>query len=186
MADTTTKTDLNGVHLEPLGQTVEAFKQQPELAKSRFHIKNKWISGGKNRTTIASFHSGGQETRHAQPFELNADEPPALGGDDTAPNPVEHLLNALAGCVTTSLVAHAAVRGIQIDEMESHIEGDMDLNGFLGLNPKTPKGYTNIRVNFKVKTAEQNLDKLKALAEFSPVYNTLTNGANVDIDIQNK
>ena len=186
MAKTTTDADLNGIHLESVRQTVLALKENPELAISRFQITNKWISGGKNSTTVSSFVSGGAETRHSQEFTINADEPPALGGDDTSPNPVEHLLNALAGCVTTSLVAHAAIRGIEIEEVESRLEGKIDLNGFLGLNPNTPKGYQNIRMDIKVKTAEANLDQLRALIEFSPVYNSLTKGTPVEINIQRK
>lgn len=123
---------------------------------------------------------------HKQEFELHADEPPILAGEDQGANPVEHLLNALASCVTTSLVAHAAVKGIHIEELESELEGDIDLNGFLGLNPDVPKGYTNIRMKFKVKTDSENLKLLKRLSEFSPVYNTITYGAKVDIDIEPK
>ncbi|MBN1490631.1 MAG: OsmC family protein, partial [Phycisphaerae bacterium] len=118
--------------------------------------------------------------------ELHADEPPMLAGGDVGANPVEHLLNALAACVTTGIVAHAAVRGIHIEELESELEGDIDLRGFLGLANDVPKGYTNIRVKFRVKTDPANLPKLKRLAEFSPVYNTLTGGTHVDIEIEPK
>ncbi len=114
------------------------------------------------------------------------DEPPILAGNDEGANPVEHLLHALASCVTTSMVAHAAVRGIQIEELESELEGDIDLRGFLGLAADVPKGYTNIRVKFKVKTDADNIEKLKKLAEFSPVYNTLIHGTNVDIQVEPK
>lgn len=84
------------------------------------------------------------------------------------------------------MVAHAAVKGIHIEELEAELEGDIDLRGFLGLDPKVPKGYTNIRVRFRVKTDEGNLQKLKTLAEFSPVYNTLTQGTKVDIQVEPK
>lgn len=117
---------------------------------------------------------------------MHADEPPILAGGDRAPNPVEHLLHALASCVTTSLVAHAAVKGIQIKELESELEGEIDLNGFLGLDPDVPKGYTDIRMKFKVKTDHENLKMLERLARFSPVYNTLIHGARVDIAIEPK
>ena len=102
---------------------------------------------------------------------------------DNGANPVEHLLNALAGCVTTSMVAHAAVLGIHIEELESELEGDIDLNGFLGLDSGVPKGFTDIRVKFKVKTAPENLEKLRQLVTFSPVYNTLIHSPNVDIQV---
>lgn len=186
MAETTTNAELNGIDLEAVDQTVKALRENPKLAESRFQITNNWISGGKSCTTVSSFFSGGAETRHSQDFKINADEPPALGGTDTSPNPVEHLLNALAGCITTTLVAHAAIRGIEIEAIESSLEGELDLNGFLGLNPETPKGYQKIRMDIKVKTADENLDKLRGFAQFSPVYSTLTNGTPVEINIQSK
>ena len=186
MAETTTNAELNGIDLDAVDETVKALRENPKLAGSRFQITNKWVSGGKSCTTVSSFFSGGVETRHSQDFKINADEPPALGGTDTSPNPVEHLLNALAGCVTTTLVAHAAIRGIEIDAIESRLEGELDLNGFLGLNPDTPKGYQNIRMDIEVATAKENLDKLRGFVQFSPVYSTLTNGTPVEVNIQRK
>lgn len=173
----------NGVDLASLDKTVKAIQSNPDFGKSTFHARNVWISGGHNRTRITCFKSLGGEHAHERPFELHADEPQALGGTDEGANPVEHLLNALAACVTTSMVAHAAVRGIEIEAIESQLDGDIDLRGFLGLDPKIPKGYQNIRVQFKIKTAPENLPKLKELAAFSPVYNTLLHGTNVDIRI---
>jgi len=96
------------------------------------------------------------------------------------------LLNALAACVTTSMVAHAAVRGIHIEELESELEGDIDLRGFLGLSNDVPRGFTDIRVKFKVKADVENMERLKRLTEFSPVYNTITHGARVHIQVEEK
>jgi uncharacterized OsmC-like protein len=107
-----------------------------------------------------------------------------LGSEDKGANPVEHLLHALAACVTTSMVCHAAVRGIRIDELESELEGDIDLRGFLGLSQDVRKGYQNICIKFKIKTDEENLEKLKALAEFSPGFDVVSNGTSVDIQIE--
>jgi uncharacterized OsmC-like protein len=120
---------------------------------------------------------------HKQPFRMDADEPAILAGNDDAPNPVEHLLHALASCMTTSMVAHAAVRGIEIQALESELEGDIDLNGFLGFDPKVPKGFTEIRVNFRVKAKPEDLPKLRELLNFSPVFNTLTQGSKVNVSV---
>ena len=177
---------VNGVDLNVLEGTVEAIRNEPELGRCKFRARNKWRGGTQNHTTIAEFHAAKQENSHKHVFEMDADEPPMLAGEDEGANPVEHLLNALAGCATTSMVAHAAVRGIHIEELESELEGDLDLNGFLGLDPNVPKGYTNIRVRFRVKTDEANLKKLKSLAQLSPVYNTLTHGVKVDIQVEPK
>jgi uncharacterized OsmC-like protein len=186
MAAQQTINKVNGVDIDVLQTTVNNIKQDPDLGKCRFHVQNKWIDGNHNRTAITSFYGAKQENEHSQVFEIDADEPPVLAGHDQAPNPVEHLLNALASCVTTSLVAHAAVRGIQLGEVESQIEGDLDLRGFLGISKDVPRGYTDIRIKYKVKSDETNMEKLKRLAEFSPVYNSLINGTNVDIQIEPK
>jgi uncharacterized OsmC-like protein len=177
---------VNGIDIDVLQTTVTNIQNDPDLAGCRFHVRNQWLEGNHNRTTITSFYGAKQENEHQQAFALDADEPPILAGHDQAPNPVEHLLNALAGCVTTGLVAHAAVRGIHIQELESEIEGDIDLRGFLGISPDVPKGYTNIRMKFKVKADTNDMEKLKSLAEYSPVYNTLIHGTNVDIQIEPK
>jgi len=183
---TTTKTvnRINGVDLDVLLETVKAIQADPELGRCEFRARNKWIDGAHNRTRISGFYAAKQEMSHKQTFELHADEPPMLAGEDQGANPVEHLLNALASCVTTGMVAHAAVRGIEIEELESELEGDIDLRGFLGLDPNVPKGYTNIRVNFRVKTAPENVEMLKDLAAFSPVYNTIIDGAKVDLNVE--
>jgi uncharacterized OsmC-like protein len=177
---------LNGINLNVLQDTVKAIQNDPELGSCRFRATNKWIDANHNCTTVTGFYGAKQEIDHKQKFELYADEPPILAGQDQGANPVEHLLNALASCVTTSMVAHAAVRGIEIQELESELEGDIDLRGFLGLANDVPKGYTEIRVKFKVKTDEQNMEKLKSLASFSPVYNSLINGVKVDLQIEPK
>jgi uncharacterized OsmC-like protein len=117
---------------------------------------------------------------------MDADEPAILAGNDEGANPVEHLLHALASCLTTSMVAHAAVRGIPVEEVESELEGDIDLRGFLGLAPDVPKGYTDIRVKFRVKAKPEDLNMLRKLVTFSPVFNTISQGANVDIDVELK
>ncbi|MBE9046560.1 OsmC family protein [Pleurocapsales cyanobacterium LEGE 10410] len=185
----TVKTDtnrINGINLDILNETVNAIQNDPELGKCKFRARNKWIDANHNCTTITGFYAAKQEIDHQQRFQLHADEPAILAGEDRGANPVEHLLNALASCVTTSIVAHAAVRGIHIEELESELEGDIDMRGYLGLASDIPKGYTDIRIKFKVKTDVENMKKLRRLAEFSPVYNTILNGSRVDISFEPK
>jgi uncharacterized OsmC-like protein len=178
--------NVNGIHMQTLQATVNAIEQDPELGQCQFRARNKWLGGNHNCTTITAFYGAKQEIAHKQKFELHADEPPILAGGDDGANPVEHLLNALAACVTTSMVAHAAVRGIHIEELESELEGDIDLRGFLGLDSEVPKGFTTIRINFKVKADVDNMERLKRLTAYSPVFNTITQGAKVDIRVESK
>ncbi len=175
---------VNGIRMQTLQETVHAIEQEPDLGQCKFRASNTWQGGTQNCTTITGFYGARQEIAHKQTFELYADEPPILAGHDDGANPVEHLLNALAACVTTSMVAHAAVRGIRIEELESELEGDLDLRGFLGLSNDVPKGFTNIRVNFKVKADVDNMERLKRLTAYSPVLNTITRGANVEVRVE--
>ncbi|MGD2112271.1 MAG: OsmC family protein [Gammaproteobacteria bacterium] len=177
---------VNGIHMETLQGTVHAIEQDPVLGQCRFRARNTWLGGNHNCTTITGFYGARQEIPHQQPFELHADEPPILAGGDEGANPVEHLLNALAACVTTSMVAHAAVRGIHIEELESELEGDIDLRGFLGLDEAVPKGFTEIRIRFRVRADTDSMERLKRLTAYSPVFNTITRGAKVDIQVEAK
>ena len=177
---------VNGVDLEVLGGTVGAVQADPELGVCRFRASNSWVDGARNQSRVTGFYGAAQEIAYRQPFTMIADEPPILAGNDDGANPVEYLLHALASCLTTSMVAHAAVRGIRIEAMTSELEGDLDLNGFLGLNPETPKGYTHIRAKFRVDAAEGDIDTIRELANFSPVFNTLKNGVNIDVQVERK
>jgi uncharacterized OsmC-like protein len=178
---------VNGVAVDSLSQTVGAIKATPALAKFNFRIRNQWVDGGRNISTAGNFYGAGQEQTRSKAFVLEADEPPVLLGNDLAANPVEHLLHALAGCLTSSMVYHAAARGIHIDEVESSLEGDIDLHGFLELDKNVRNGYQGIRVNFKIKADvpdEQLQDLCKLGSAHSPVFDSLTNGVPVAVTAQ--
>ena len=83
------------------------------------------------------------------------------------------------------MVYHAAVRGIKLNRIESHLEGDLDLKGFFQIADDVRPGYEEIRVNFKVKTAEENLETLRSLVKLSPVYDVVSQGTRVVVDIEN-
>lgn len=174
---------INGVDVERLGQTVQAVQQNPGLGTSQFRAVNRWVSGGHNRSTIKGFFGAGQEdTSRTKSFVLDADEPYVLLGKDQGANPVEFVLHALAACLTTSLVYHAAARGIQIESIESKLEGDLDLQGFLGLSEQVRKGYKQIRASFTIKS-DASAEQLEALTKFSPVYDIVSNPVPVSIQI---
>ena len=174
---------VNGVDVDALMSTVNAIAEDGELGSCRFRATNSWLHGSHNRTTVVDFFGARQVIAHRQTFTMDADEPAILAGNDHGANPVEHLLHALASCLTTSMVAHAAVRGIRIEEMESTLEGDLDLRGFLGIDADVAKGYTAIRAAFRVKAAPEDLPRIRALAAYSPVFNTLVNGVPVQTTV---
>lgn len=183
MTQTTVSHSLNGVNLDRLASTVQAIQQQPSLATFQFRNSNGWIDGGHNRSTIKGFYGAGQEdTARTQPFVLDAAEPPVLLGEDQGPNPVEYVLHALAACLTTSLVYHAAALGIRIESVESQLEGDLDLRGFLGLSQNVRKGYQGIRARFTI-TSDADPKQLEELTAFSPVHDIIANPVPVSISV---
>jgi uncharacterized OsmC-like protein len=179
---------VNGINVDNLLDTIGVIEDQPEIAKFKFRAKNKWINGGHNRSTIKDFYGAGQEdTTRTETFVLEADEPVPLLGTDKGPNPVEFVLHALAACLTTSLVYHAASEEIKIDAIESKLEGDIDLRGLLGISENVRNGFENIRVTFKIKASETE-EKLNALFEMaqklSPVFDIITNKVPVSVQLE--
>ncbi len=184
MQTTMPMTRVNGVNVTQLFETVDTIKKTPMVAKFVFRARNQWIEGGHNRTTIGKFDGACESHTHRKTFEFDADEPPVLLGLDRGANPVEYLLTALASCVTSSIVYHAAAKGIEIQEVESRLEGDIDIRGFLGMDDTVPKGYKNIRMMFKIKAdaTEEELEEILRMGPtYSPVYNTITQGTKVDV-----
>jgi uncharacterized OsmC-like protein len=170
-------TTLNGLDTRKMVATLDALRADPTLAKFEFRARNRWISGGENRSTIKDFHgAGAEDTSRHQAFEFTNGEPPVLLGDNEGANPVEFLLHALAGCVTTTTVLHAAARGIEIEALSTKLVGDIDLQGLLALGD-VPAGYQGIRVEMAIKAknaSDADLDDLLQFAQaHSPVCNTI-------------
>jgi uncharacterized OsmC-like protein len=175
---------VNGVDVARLGQTVEAVQREPSLAACQFRAVNRWVGGGHNRSTIQGFYGAVEEDRtRAAAFVLDADEPPLLLGKDQGANPVEFVLHALAACLTTSMIYHAAARGIRIDSVESRLDGDLDLRGFLGVSDNVRRGYQQIRVKFQV-ASDAAADELQQLTTYSPVFDIVSNPVPVSVSIE--
>jgi uncharacterized OsmC-like protein len=177
----------NGVDSEVLFGTLDAIKAQPELGKFQFRARNRWIDGSHNRTTIKEFYGAGQEdTSRVEAFAIDAGEPAILLGTDTGPNPAEYLLHALAACLTTSLVYVAAARGVHLTEVESTLEGDMDVQGALGLSDDYRNGFERINVSFRVK-GDAPEEKLREVVERaqkrSAVFDMVTHGVPVTVEM---
>jgi uncharacterized OsmC-like protein len=181
------ETTRNGVNTEQLYGTLDAIKAQPELGVFQFRASNIWIDGAHNRSTIQRFYGAGQEdTSREAPFVFDAGEPAILVGTDTGANPAETLLHALAACLTTSLVYVAAARKVRLTEVESTLEGDMDVRGALGISDEVRNGFSRIRVTFRVKgdAPEEKLREVVARAQKrSAVYDMVTNGVPVDVEV---
>ena len=96
-----TTTYLNEVDLPAVGALVQAVQEDPEKGQTTWQSEVTWE--GAFRTTARS--------RDLEPIAF--DEPPGLGGTNTAPNPVEQLLGALGSCIAIGYAANASVAGIE-------------------------------------------------------------------------
>ena len=177
---------VNGVDLDRLFGTIDHISASPALARFQFRARNEWIEGSHNRTAIKEFYGAGQEdTTRTEPFVVDADEPAVLLGENRAPNAPEYLLHALAACLTGTLVYHAAARGIALEGLECTIEGDVDLQGFLGLDESVRPGFENVRVAFKAtgEFDDGQLAELASLTRYSPVRDIVSNPVPVAIAV---
>ena len=177
---------VNGVNVDQLLNTIELVKGQPDIAFFKFRARNSWMNGTHNRATIADFFGALQEDDSRTPMVFEIDEPPVLCGNNLGANPVEYLLVALSGCLTTSLIAHSAARGIEIRTVESRYEGELDLQGFLGISDEVPVGYKKIDIFFKIDadlSAEEKEELLKMAQKYSPVYNSIAKPVPVSVQL---
>jgi uncharacterized OsmC-like protein len=178
---------LNGVDTPTLFATLDAVKASPELAKFQFRATNRWISGTHNHSTIRGFYGAGQEdSTRTDDFTYDADHPAVLVGTGHGPAPVEFLLHAIAACLTAGVANVAAARGVALRAVSSTVEGDIDLLGILGLSDTVRNGYQGIRVTFQI-SGDAPVDVLRGIVEQSrsrsAVYDVLTNGVPVSIDV---
>jgi uncharacterized OsmC-like protein len=185
VSTTTDNPTRNGVDTAALFATLDAVKANNEIAKFQFRATNKWISGTHNQSTIHGFYGAMQEMEHAHVHVFVADHPAVLVGTDNGPTPAEYLLHALAACLTAGIANIAAARNVHLTEVESTVEGDIDLLGILGLDHGVRNGYQQIKVSFKLKGDDPA--KLRQVVEQSKarsaVYDVVTNGVPVAIDI---
>lgn len=178
---------VNGIDVDALFSTIDLIKDKPDIAKFKFRANNEWVNGTHCRATIEDFYGALKEDDTRPPMTYDMDEPPVLLGNNDGRNPVEYLLVALSGCLTTSLVAHASAKGIKINDVRSRYEGDIDLRGFLGLSEDVPVGYQEIRVYFKIDadiSDEEKGELVRMAQKYSPVYNTITKSAPVSVQLE--
>jgi uncharacterized OsmC-like protein len=184
---TVTNTIRNGVDTEQLFATLDLIKDQPELARFQFRVSNRWIEGSHNRSTIKGFYAaGGEDTTRSEEFVIDAGEPAILLGRDTGANPAEHLLHALAACLTTSIVYVAAARKVQLTSIESTLTGEMDVRGALGVDDEPRNGFERIVASFRVSgnAPEEKLREVVLRAQKrSAVYDMVTNGVPVAVQV---
>jgi uncharacterized OsmC-like protein len=186
---TTTKRErvpMNGVDTPTLFATINAVREQPELAKFQFRASSRWLAGTHSRSRVEAFSGAGGTHRHESDFQFDADHPKVLTGGGAGPTPIEFLLHGLAACLTAGIANVAAARGVTLSEVESNVEGDIDLRGILGLSNDVRNGYQGIRVAFRIK-GDAPEEKLREIVEQSrarsAVFDVLTNGTRIEVEV---
>lgn len=175
---------INGFDTDALAATVTAVTDSRELGEVTFAVAGEWQGGVRLQASTGALSQAGvkDQSRIGQ-FPMSSDEPAALLGNDTAASPAEYLLQALASCYTVTLVANASARGIKLNSYKLELEADLDLSGFLGIDPDVIPGVQAIRVKIDVEAPEADradLEKLvRVVEQRSPIRDTLTRGVAV-------
>jgi uncharacterized OsmC-like protein len=179
----------NGVNTPVLFATINAVKETPALGKFRFRASSRWIDGTYSESRVESFSGAGGEHSHQTQFRYGADHPAVLVGKDRGPTPIEFLLHGLAACITAGIGNIAAARGVTLTSVESHVEGDIDLRGLLGIAGEVRNGYERIRITFDI-AGDAPPEKLREIVEQSrarsAVFDVLTNGVPVELSINTR
>jgi uncharacterized OsmC-like protein len=173
---TTTTATINGIDTEALQETVRAIKADHARGIAKFSAKTAWNHGFLSKTTIDGWSLGGEKLPHD--FTIAIDEPRELLGGDTQPNPQEFLMAAMNACMLNTFVAVCSLNGVTLESVEFESSGELDLRGFLGIDPSVPAGYEQIQYTIRVKgdgTPEQYRKAHEAMIATSPNYYNIAN-----------
>ncbi|MFT4659619.1 MAG: putative OsmC-like protein [Minisyncoccia bacterium] len=174
MSTTETSPTINAVDIQAVAGLAAKIQDSPEVASTTWKAEVTWEQGFRSTASIRDF------------APIGSDEPAALGGTDTAPNPVEQLLAALGNCLAVGYAANATAAGVEINELRIELEGDLDLHTFLGLNPSGNAGYQAIRAKVTLDTdaPSETIEELHRLVTgTSPVGHTLARSVPIQVDL---
>lgn len=181
-----TKVD-NGVNVDALMDARQALAAAPAAAQFQWRATCDWINGTHSRATVEGYHGLGDEQAHRTRFTFDTDHPETFASEDNGATPVEHVLAGLAGCLTAGIAAVAQNRQIQLRSVRASVEGSMDIQGILGMDPEVRNGFDDVRVSFEVD-ADASREDIEALVaqsqKRSAVFDILTNPTNVSVEVR--
>jgi uncharacterized OsmC-like protein len=183
MADANSSAN-NGVNVAALIAAREALTGAPEAAQFKWRAACEWKNGTHSYSTVEGFYGLGQEQQRKTTFTFDADHPEVFASEDKGATPVEYVLVGLASCLTAGIAAVAQHRNIQLRSVTATIEGDMDLQGILGIDNDVRNGFGGIKVRYKID-ADAKPEDIEALVaqsqKRSAVYDIVTNPTNVTV-----
>jgi uncharacterized OsmC-like protein len=166
---------INGINLDELFALIERVRSEPSKGKTHWRVATTWKGQTRSRSEVEGFGMGGDVVPRR--FSIDVDEPCELGGSNRFANPQEHLIAALNACMTVGYVAQCAVRGITLESLAIETEGEIDLRGFLGIDPAVPNGYDSLRYTVRIKgsgTKAQFAEIHEAVMATSPNFSNLS------------
>ena len=185
---TSTETPVkNGVNVEALLGEREALTEAPDAAKFDWRATCEWQNGTHSSSTVEGFFGLGEDQHRKKTFGFDADHPEVFASDDLGATPVEYVLVGLASCMTAGIAAVAQHRGIQLKSVKATIEGDMDLQGILGIDDEVRNGFKGIKVTYDIDAdaSREDIEALVAQAQKrSAVYDIVTSPTNVTVAVK--
>jgi uncharacterized OsmC-like protein len=177
----------NGVNVQALLQAREALTDNAEAAQFQWRVSSNWVKGTHAHSRVERFFGLGEEQQHRQTFNYNTDHPELFASEDNGATPVELVLVGLAGCLSAGIASVAQNRNIQLNSVEASIEGDMDIQGILGVDSNVRNGFHNIRVMFDID-ADASRDDIEALVaqsqKRSAVFDALANPTRIAVAVK--
>ena len=176
----------NGVNVEALLEARKVLSEQPEAAKFAWRARCDWINGTHSKSTIEGYFGLGEEHKHKSKFSFDADHPETFASEDNGATPVEIALAALASCLTAGVASVAQNREIQLHAVSATIEGNMDIQGILGVDSDVRNGFDGIKVTYKIDAdaSKEDIEAIVAQSQKrSAVYDIITNPTNITVEV---
>jgi len=177
----------NGVNVEALVAARTALTDAPEGAQFKWRASCEWKNGTHSHSTVEGFYGLGQEQERKRTFTFDSDHPEVFASADLGATPVEYVLVGLVSCLTAGIAAVAQYRNIQLNKVSATIEGNMDLQGILGIDADVRNGFEGIKVTYDID-ADASREAIEALVaqsqKRSAVFDIVTNPTNVTVSVR--
>ena len=176
----------NGVNVAALLEAREALSGAPQAAQFQWRATCEWVNGTHSHSSVEGFFGLGEEQSHKTQFEYDADHPELFASEDNGATPIEFVLVGLASCLTAGIAAVAQNREIQLRSVKATLEGAMDVQGILGIDPEVRNGFSDVRVHFDID-ADATPEEIEALVaqsqKRSAVFDVVTNPTNIIVEV---
>lgn len=160
---------VNDIDTDALKETIAAITENPEKGKMAFKVNTVWAGQFRTESRPANIVLGGEVLK--RDFLIEADEPEQLLGQNSGANPQELLMSAMNACMAVGYISGAAMNDITLTKLEITTTGELDLRGFLGIDPTIKPGYDTLQYHVTIAgngTSEQFNDIHESVKRLSP------------------